>query len=64
VTTGAVVNVASRVADRAGPGEVLVTDTVAELAADLPGIGFEAIGPASLKNVAASVTLFRARSAV
>ena len=59
---GAVVNVASRVADRAGPGEVLVTPTVAEGCTALPGIGFEEVGLTRLKNVAAPVLLFRANA--
>jgi adenylate cyclase len=57
---GAAVNVASRVADRAGQGEVVVTDTVAEALADDDNLVFEPLGAYTLKNVADPVNLLRA----
>ena len=56
---GSVVNIASRVADRAGPGEILVTARIANLAAGQPGLHFEDLGPAPLKHISAPVRLDR-----
>jgi adenylate cyclase len=56
---GQTVNLASRIADQAGPGEVLVSEAVARASAD-PAFGFEAIGEAVLDGVPDSVPLFRA----
>jgi adenylate cyclase len=55
---GQTVNLASRIADVAGPGEVLTTEVVAE-AADEARFGFERIGDSELKGLASPVTLFR-----
>ncbi len=57
---GATVNLSSRVADYARPGEVLVTRSVAEAAKE-DGIGFHDIGPVDLKGVEGSVHLLRAQ---
>jgi class 3 adenylate cyclase len=54
---GRTVNMASRIAARAGPGEVLVSSEVAELVGD--GFGFEAMPAASLKGIDQPVALFR-----
>jgi adenylate cyclase len=59
---GRTVNLASRIAEVAGPGEVLVTSAVMD-ALDDPRLGFEAIDQVVLKGVAEPVSLFRARSA-
>jgi adenylate cyclase len=65
---GRTVNLAARIADKAGPGDVFVNeetmDTVLRgAAASAPaaghGFGFERIGPAELKGVERPVTLFR-----
>ena len=56
---GAAVNVASRVADAARPGEVVVTEAVAR-GADDADVRFVSLGEFSLKNVQAPVPLFRA----
>ncbi len=56
---GRTVNIAARIAGQAGPGEVLVSETVVELAAS-DGFTFTELGPATLKGVSAPVTLFRA----
>ncbi|HJX07286.1 MAG TPA: adenylate/guanylate cyclase domain-containing protein [Actinomycetota bacterium] len=57
---GQTVNLSSRIADYARPGEVLVTRSVAE-ASDEDGIGFREIGPVDLKGVAGSVELLLAQ---
>jgi class 3 adenylate cyclase len=57
---GQTVNLASRIADVAGPGEVLVSEAVARSSAD-DTFGFEAIGDATLEGVPERVPLFRAR---
>jgi class 3 adenylate cyclase len=56
---GQTVNLASRIADVAGPGEVLVSEAVARATAD-GAFGFEAIGDAELGGVPDPVPLFRA----
>jgi class 3 adenylate cyclase len=56
---GRTVIVASRVADRIGPSEVVLTgDAVAEVTSS--DIAFEDLGPTDLKGVAEPVRLFRA----
>jgi adenylate cyclase len=56
---GRTVNLAARIAGRAGPGEVLVSDqVVAECGGG--GVGFEPIGPVPLKGVSDPVPLHRA----
>jgi tetratricopeptide (TPR) repeat protein/nucleoside-triphosphatase THEP1 len=54
---GAAVSTASRVADEAPPGGVLVTDVVRSLAGMVPGVSYREIGPRSLKGVAEPVRL-------
>jgi adenylate cyclase len=56
---GQTVNLSARIADYARPGEVLVSQAVAD-ASHEPGIAFRDIGPAELKGVAGSVRLLRA----
>jgi adenylate cyclase len=55
---GQTVNLASRIADVAKPGNVLASETVAEAARDAP-FGFERISEAELKGIPGRVTLFR-----
>jgi adenylate cyclase len=56
---GRTVNIASRIAGRAGPGEVLVSaETVSVVSAD--GVRFEEIGPVELKGLTRPVPLYRA----
>ncbi|HXY73545.1 MAG TPA: adenylate cyclase regulatory domain-containing protein [Actinomycetota bacterium] len=57
---GRTVNLAARIAGRAGADEVLVSGELARVAADAGGVRFEDVGPASLKNVAEPVPLLRA----
>jgi adenylate cyclase len=57
---GRTVNIAARIAAKAGPGEVLASEeTVALASAD--GVRFEEIGPADLKGLAKPVVLYRAK---
>jgi adenylate cyclase len=56
---GQTVNLASRIADAASPGEVLTSEAVAEAAGN--GFGFERIEDTELKGVPEPVALFRAR---
>jgi class 3 adenylate cyclase len=53
---GRTVNIASRIADYARPGEVVVSQEVVA-AADHPGLGFTEIGPVELKGVAGAMRL-------
>jgi adenylate cyclase len=59
---GQTVNLASRIAEYARPGEVLVTREVAALAGD-DGVSFSAIGPVELKGISGPVELLAARRA-
>jgi adenylate cyclase len=56
---GRTVNVAARIAARAGPSEVLVSQDVVEMAG-AEGVRFEEIGPVELKGVTRPVVLHRA----
>jgi adenylate cyclase len=55
---GRTVNIASRVANVAGPGEVVVTEEVVE--ATRGGFGFTPLPPADLKGISGPVRLYRA----
>jgi class 3 adenylate cyclase len=55
---GQTVNLASRIADVAGPGEVLASEAVTEKA-DATAFGFERTEDADLKGLPGPVTLFR-----
>ncbi len=57
---GRTVNVATRISDYARPGEVLVSSAVVE-ATDGDSIGFEEIGPVTLRGLAGAVDLYLAR---
>jgi adenylate cyclase len=57
---GRTVNIAARIASRAGPNEVLVSGETVELA-EPEGVRFEEIGPVELKGVSRPVQLFRAK---
>ena len=60
---GRTVNIASRIVGHAGPGEVLVTDEVVDVAKGTP-VAFTDVGPAELKGVSGPIRLFSARRAV
>ena len=55
---GRTVNIAARVADRASPGQVVVTEEVATAAKDVAE--FRELGPVSLKGVAQPIVLHQA----
>jgi len=57
---GAAVNVASRVAELASVGEVLVTEPAVQAAGVLPGVAFEDHGERRLKNVSGPVRVYAA----
>jgi adenylate cyclase len=57
---GQTVNMASRIADYARPGEVLVSQAVVDASAGAP-VGFSEIGPVELKGVTGTVRLHVAR---
>ncbi len=52
------VNLASRIADAAAPGEVLTSEVVADASGDAR-FGFERIDDADLKGIPSPVALFR-----
>jgi adenylate cyclase len=56
------VNLASRIMDLAAPGEVLCSELTATEAGDLPGVGFEPLGPVFVRGIADPVPLVRAFS--
>ena len=60
---GRTVNVAARIADYAGPSDVLVSEEARE-SADLAGVDLELVGDVTLKGVSRPVRLHRASRAV
>jgi class 3 adenylate cyclase len=54
------VNVAARIVDVAGPGEVLVSDA-ARTKAECSELSFDEVGPVVMKGIADPMRLFRAR---
>lgn len=55
------VNVAARVVDVAGPGEVLLSDaTLQQISGRLPDVSFEELGPVMMKGIPDPVRLYRA----
>jgi adenylate cyclase len=56
---GRTVNIAARIAGRAGPNEVLVSQDVVDLAGG-DGLQYEEVGPVQLKGIARPVVLHRA----
>lgn len=58
---GQTVNLAARIADYARPGEVLVSQQVADATTD-SGFAFQEIGDVELKGVSGTVHLLRARA--
>jgi class 3 adenylate cyclase/YHS domain-containing protein len=59
---GATVNVAARVAALAAGGEVLLTESTAAAAGELPGVGLRKHGVHELRHVSQPVTVLRALS--
>jgi adenylate cyclase len=56
---GHTVNVAARVADVAGPGELLVSDAALGACAELPGVRAEPVGPVRVRGVREPIWLHR-----
>jgi len=56
------VNLASRIMDIAAPGEVLCSAATSDRAGDIPGVGFEPLGPVFVRGIAEAVPLVRAFS--
>ena len=55
------VNVAARIVQLAGPGEVVVSEaTVERVGGRLPGVTFDELGPAVMKGIPGPVVLYRA----
>ncbi|HEX5096769.1 MAG TPA: adenylate/guanylate cyclase domain-containing protein [Acidimicrobiia bacterium] len=54
------VNLASRIVDLAGPGEVLLSEAAADVIGDLKGVDFEALGPVFVRGFSDPVPLVRA----
>jgi adenylate cyclase len=57
------INVAARIVDVAGPGEVLVSEAIhARVADDAAGMRFDELGPVVMKGVPEPVRLYRAHA--
>jgi adenylate cyclase len=56
------VNLAARISELAGPGEVLCSETTAERAGAVPGCEFEPLGSVFVRGIADAVPLMRAVS--
>jgi adenylate cyclase len=56
------VNLAARISELAGPGEVLCSEATAEQAGDVPGCEFEPLGSVFVRGIADAVPLMRAIS--
>jgi class 3 adenylate cyclase len=56
---GRTVNIASRVSDRAAPGEVLVSESFVDAVNGRTTATFDPIGPARIKGVSDPVWLYR-----
>jgi adenylate cyclase len=55
------VNLAARIVDVAGPGEVLLSDTtLAALPRPVPGVSFDELGPVVMKGIPDPIALHRA----
>jgi adenylate cyclase len=54
------VNLASRIADLAAPGEVLCSEATANQAGDVPGVDYDPLGPVYVRGIAEPVPLLRA----
>ncbi len=59
---GITVNIAARVADLAGPGELLVSEATVDACPERPTASLEPVGPALVKGVADPIWLVRVSS--
>jgi adenylate cyclase len=53
------VNLAARIVDLAGPGEVLCSEATADVIGNHPGIGFEPLGPVFVRGITEPVPIVR-----
>jgi len=53
------VNLAARIVDLAGPGEVLCSEVTANAIGDRPGVGFEPLGPVFVRGITDPVPIVR-----
>jgi adenylate cyclase len=54
------VNLAARIVELAGPGEVLCSEATAEAAGDIDGVEFESLGPVFVRGISEAVPIVRA----
>ena len=54
------VNLAARIVDLAGPGEVLCSEAAVEAAGEIDGIEFESLGPVFVRGISEPVAIMRA----
>jgi adenylate cyclase len=57
------VNLASRIVDLAGPGEVLCSEATADVIGNRPGVGFEPLGPVFVRGLTEPVPIVRVLAA-
>ena len=57
------VNLAARIVDLAGPGEVLCSEATATAIGARPGVGFEPLGPVFVRGIAEPVPIVRVMTA-
>jgi adenylate cyclase len=57
------VNLAARIVELAGPGEVLCSEVTADAVGDLDGVVFEPLGPVFVRGIADPVPIMRAVTA-
>jgi len=53
------VNLAARIVDLAGPGEVLCSEATADVIGERPGFGFEPLGPVFVRCISEPVPILR-----
>ncbi|MDQ1382317.1 MAG: adenylate cyclase [Actinomycetota bacterium] len=58
------VNLAARIVDLAGPGEVLCSEATADAIGMRPGVGFEPLGPVFVRGIAEPVPIVRVLTAI
>ena len=61
---GGDVNLAARIVDLAGPGEVLCSKATADVIGSRPGVGFEPLGPVFVRGIAEPVPIMRVLGAL
>ncbi len=60
---GTPLNLTARLAAHAMPGQILCTESIAAAASGLEGVEFRSLGPVSLKNILAPVSVFEVLAA-